>query len=759
MKSPRIILNAMLIIILAGVCYADFNVDTYIKYFDKFKDQLPLTGSVTDISIDNGPLSISLDKGTMGIYDFGTSLSAVMIYNGDGEIAYNVPDELEQAQLKKYFGEIPALIPIKELVIYQVRDWSSLINISSLTENKADKSIKKAFKNSLKLIDRYSEINICNRLLPSLISGKPDDFMAAYIVGSNDEELLFLQNVYPDDYYALCCPATIDKDKYLKVISGYTPKGQDYKSSNYIDIISGILDGKIDKLGKIKANYKLEFKANSDTLRYLQLKLSDHLKIKSVTDARDVSLPFWQFSDQIELGISLAEPVPPGKSSIVVVEYEGKPFHQEWEVYYNEPGQPWYPVNLISDRTGYEVTLEYPESYNLALGGQKVMPTDITITVIHEIYDSDVTELNIGVGKLLATVSKINDIPIVIYTPKQTDWAVGFYLRGETSTANIISDLINITGSRVWINDTHKTTDYCITFFQQMTGYYPYDILMLLETPFIQDIGSPGLVNLSSTSYQRNTLIRHRDEIVRAQEIVNQWWGNSIYADSYRDDWLIEGFSAYSGLLAMCNNDPENYNLDSILSDWSDTIYTHQSNAIPIVIGDRLRQVEPESYQINVIKKSAMILNMIRIMFYDFKLERDTNFISFIKEISNTYRNSSITTAQFKEILNKYMRMDMSWFLDQWIYDTQIPSYDFSYTVEKSEEKYLVNCQITRANVPENFRAMVVISVQTINGRWLKVPIWLDQPEFNMPLPPCNSEPDKVEFNMNNAVLCKVINK
>ena len=78
-------------------------------------------------------------------------------------------------------------------------------------------------------------------------------------------------------------------------------------------------------------------------------------------------------------------------------------------------------------------------------------------------------------------------------------------------------------------------------------GPYPFESLLVTETPTYNGLAFPGLVLLSFQAF--GNLHTGEAELFRAHEVAHQWWGVSVPFENYRDQWLSEGFSQYSAAL------------------------------------------------------------------------------------------------------------------------------------------------------------------------------------------------------------------
>jgi aminopeptidase N len=122
--------------------------------------------------------------------------------------------------------------------------------------------------------------------------------------------------------------------------------------------------------------------------------------------------------------------------------------------------------------------------------------------------------------------------------------------------------------------------------------------------------------------------------------------------------------------------------------------------------------------------KGAYILHMLRMMLHDNR-NGDQRFKEMMQDFVNTYRGKSATTEDFKTIVEKHMtpEMDlegnhkMDWFFNEYVYGTQLPTYQMNATFDAGADGDLVmSVKMTQSNVDDSFRMLVPIYLELPNG-------------------------------------------
>jgi hypothetical protein len=303
-----------------------------------------------------------------------------------------------------------------------------------------------------------------------------------------------------------------------------------------------------------------------------------------------------------------------------------------------------------------------------------------------------------------------------------------------------------------------------VTFFQHVFGLCPVSALNATEIPGFHGEAYPGLLHLSWTTYQLTDLYGN-EEIFRAHEVAHQWWGIGVGCATYHDQWLSEGFSEYSGLWYMQTIRRDNESFFRTLARWRDLILNNRKYVLgngqeagPVSLGPRTHSKETRGdYDLIIYKKGAWVLHMLRNMLIDLKSMNEDRFVSMMREFYETYRGAMASTDDFRRIVEKYTGENMTWFFQQWIDGTDVPTYRFAYRVTSTPEgKYRVRCRIRQEHVEAGFKMYVPLLITFDGDRFarLRVPVTGAVSEFDLPLVPL--KPEEVSLNDLQSVLCKV---
>ena len=279
--------------------------------------------------------------------------------------------------------------------------------------------------------------------------------------------------------------------------------------------------------------------------------------------------------------------------------------------------------------------------------------------------------------------------------------------------------------------------------------------------------GFPGLIYLSTLSYLkrlptgRGQTTQSQElffqEVLEAHETAHQWWGNRVFAASYRDTWLMEALANYAALLYL-ENVKGPHAVEILLDSYRTGLLEKNAGGQivdstgPIVLGPRLENSqEPRAYIAITYGKGTWILQMLR------RRMGDERFLSLLSEILKRYDRQDLTTEKFQQLAAQFMpaKSDdatLDSFFEQWVYGTGIPSLKLSYSIKGKAPALRLVGTITQSDVDEDFTVLVPVEIQVARGRtvtqWVRTS---SEPAiFTLPL---KQAPGKVTLDPQYAVL------
>jgi hypothetical protein len=423
-------------------------------------------------------------------------------------------------------------------------------------------------------------------------------------------------------------------------------------------------------------------------------------------------------------------------------------------------GTNWYPRYKESERAIYNMTirsnvgthiigpgqrLEKKSSNDTLITKWRVIPAASNVTFLisdllkYRIEDQDEFE-----------EEKLN--PLDIYYSRKVHQKIADYRS---------ADLIGLEDSIQW-----QVTEDIMNAMRVYKYYFnstPRNILATTETKQKINESIPGLILLGFETWIKTDPFGN-DGMYRAREVARQWWGVDVGYETYHDKWITDGLSLYSSLLYIQRVMKNKVLMDKI-QEFSDAIYSgkyfitgNDAEVGPVALGRRTSYLgSTQRYETAVQKKSALIIHMLRNLLIDFRTMNDEKFTAMLREFYQRYRGRNVSTAQFQQIVEKYTSIKMDWFFKQWIYGTDIPEYEFSYTTELvPTEGYKISGHVITKNVSDDFKMYVPLQIEFENGNKAIVRLLIDTNDYYFSLPNLPNSPKKLTFNPLESVLARV---
>ena len=244
--------------------------------------------------------------------------------------------------------------------------------------------------------------------------------------------------------------------------------------------------------------------------------------------------------------------------------------------------------------------------------------------------------------------------------------------------------------------------------------------------------GFPGLIYLSTLSYLKNLPTSRSpatlqaelffEDVLQAHEVAHQWWGNRVFAATYRDSWLMEAMANYSALLYL-EKRKGGHSVELMLASYrSDLLVKGESGQIvdstgPIVLGPRLENSqEPRAWRSIIYGKGSWIIQMLR------RRMGDERFFSMLRELMTRYGDKEISTEGFRELAAQFLppKSDdpkLEAFFEQWVYGTGIPSLKLAWSIKGKAPSLRLVGTLTQSDVGEDSSVIAPVEIQVARGR------------------------------------------
>ena len=293
-----------------------------------------------------------------------------------------------------------------------------------------------------------------------------------------------------------------------------------------------------------------------------------------------------------------------------------------------------------------------------------------------------------------------------------------------------LADAINMSRlGKVYFGPLPQTT---VAITQQSQWFFGQSWPTLIYLPYLAFIDGTTRMQLGLTS--ATDFVNQ----VGPHEMAHQWWGHLVGAESYRDDWLSEGFAEFAAaLLAEQAGGQRAYH--AFLERARRAILARPQGAAaanfevgPMTQGFRLAMGRSgNAYSAMVYSKGAYVLHMLRTSMRDpSSTVPDAAFVALLRDFAASFAGKEPSTDDFQKVVERHMAPALNatgdgkadWFFRQWVHGIEIPRYEARLTVkEAGAGVYRIQGTITQADVSAGFRALVPIYVEFGKGELARI--------------------------------------
>ena len=471
-----------------------------------------------------------------------------------------------------------------------------------------------------------------------------------------------------------------------------------------------------------------------------------------------------RFSEDLHdpwLTVLLPRPVAAGERFVLEIAYEAELIERLRDAsgYLLKDTGLWIPRHQDNRRRRFDLTFRVPERFRIASGGELMDErVEDDTRIMRWVTNRPVRgTMSFHMGRFEVDEVTHDDLPpIAVYADRNH---LGFAPGNREKT---LEDLIG--SLRTYI---------------EYFGPYPFDSLLVTETRSTGGQAFPGLVLLTFQVF--GALHTGESELFRAHEVAHQWWGAGADWESYRDQWIPEGFANYSAALYVLAGLGEEDQFRDMLDAWRlDALgevnvgqgfgkrygfvpavirESDGNESGPLVVGFRLRTTDtPFDYRLLIYEKGAFILHMLRMLLMDLETGDDGRFRDLMRGFMRDHVGGVASTRSFEAAVTEAFGEPMDWFFDQWVYGVDVPTYrpdlDVS-PLRDAREPFVLHGTVRQEDVPPGFRAAVPLRLEFRDHEPIVRRIHVDRPEVDVEIP-IPAEPTRIEFNYLHGVLARV---
>ena len=711
---------------------------------------------VKDFRLDREGGVFHFDQGTFYFYAPIDGRVTGAVFAGNGKFELAVKDASEQRSLALLTKGGPMEQDFTTMVLRFTDGTADEIRkASSGAGGTRDGHVNAAAKDLATNYRKDLSDNLELRMLADVIgSAKGQFFLASFRMGNvlTGKNVLFL--VDPEGT-AHAAPDEVElttwSDTELQPWVAYKMQQADGTlRGKRVQVTDERLDATIDHSAMLKISAETTVKVLRDGVRVVRLDLYPTLRVSGVYSDSGTPLDFVQEDKKLDpdFAVILPAAAKQGDTLRLLTVYGGKDALRADgnNTYYLMPGarETWYPSGAsgFGDFVNFHMTFHIPKQLQIVATGKQISLTPESGGMVKAVWESGspipVAGFNLGDFKTAGAKT-----PAGFSVDAYAD--VG--LPEQYSPLTEMSDTLGNLSAVGALKGEASQGNAAIQIYTDFFGKLPYDHVALTEQTAC-DYGQswPMLVYLPICGFWDAT-VQHQLgleptnsywRVVTPHEVAHQWWGQLVGFNSYRDQWMSEGFAQFSAGIFLLNTAP-NGDMGPYRAFWKEQqkslLEKNAEGKRPIDVGALTEgyRVSNEKtgdvYQALIYSKGAYVLHMLEMMEWT-PQSQEAVFKRAMQQFVIDYAGKAATTEDWKASMEKTMPKSMDlrgdgkldWLFDEYVYGTELPHYAVSseFTVG-ADGVTSVHMKLAQSNVSKTFVMPVPLYLQMQNGATVRI--------------------------------------
>ncbi len=720
-----------------------------------------LTLGSESVSVSN--LDLKRDAGTFHLRSGTICFTAPVqgkitgaVFVGDGNFVIS-PPLLEMGMLKLLTKENEFRENFNHLVLrFTDSTYDDIKKASSAASGGCENGLLKDSQNAMRH-GQLLKYNLDARILQDVLSPEPGALFVAFVHGKryNDKEIFVVdprgaRYVMHEEVGLM----TYDENKFGVWAAFPLSGGRKRGAGGLIHIEHQLLDTTIEKNANLTGKATTTFVVRANGSRVIPLDLFPTLRVQSVTaDGQGLSFIQEEKNEDAGFWIILPKALSAGDKFTITTTYGGKEavVDEGGGNYYPIARDDWYPNGAFGERVSYDMTFHIPKGMKIAATGELVSETNDggqNVTVWKSEVPQTVAGFNFGKFKEEEVkLTKPEYFVQSLANENPPSWVESLQSAANRDLPTMGSHMgtgmaLGTMSTTSLIKKALAEGELATEIYTDYFGPSSFKRLAITQQTACSFGQSwPELVWIPMC-YFFDTTVRHQLgmdfgdrgywKVVTPHEVAHQWWGHTVAFDSYRDQWMSEGFAEMSASIYLYNIEKSQQKFISFWNDERELLLERNAqgfraiDAGPLTMGYRMSNSRTgfELTRRLIYPKGAYILHMIRMMMWS-RQTGDQRFKETMHDFVSTYGGRSATTEDFKAMIEKHMTREMDlegnqkmdWFFNQYVYGTQLPTYKLDYSFDTGADGDVVlSFKVTQSNVDDNFHMLVPIYLELAEG-------------------------------------------
>jgi aminopeptidase N len=280
-------------------------------------------------------------------------------------------------------------------------------------------------------------------------------------------------------------------------------------------------------------------------------------------------------------------------------------------------------------------------------------------------------------------------------------------------------------------------------FFSETVGAYAYQKLAHVEAAGM----GGGTEHATNIFYGEKGVSAGNAPVVH--ETAHQWFGDAVTESDWNDVWLSEGFATYFTLLYTEHAAGRDAFLDGLRRSRDRVLQLEktQPNTPVVHVNFDESKADGPNNQL-VYQKGSWALHMLRE-----QIGTDA-FWRGIRRYYQAHKNGLASTADLAGAMEQASGQDLSWFFNQWLTRSGVPSVAGTWRYDAAARRLVVTIRQTQTADPYRLQVGVGI-VQTTGAAPRVVETRVTVRETSITIP-ADAAPTSVVFDPNVALLAEI---